>query len=210
MKGGGSSALVRPSGKGKKSKRGAQRRLDGDDGPQYGKFAKKKAYTARRLPDGGVDILDDLLDGKFKEDGKPVPKTKAKKTTKQPSPDDICCVRHSRKCKLCTVKKSGPNKGKKFYVCSLPRGEGCDFFKWEMDTGGGVVERLKKGKTKEGYMARVMAGWRLRVGKLTIAELQVRRASKHNPQHERVKLDEETRRVKHADQTRAPLAHTDT
>ncbi|XP_074027448.1 topoisomerase 3-alpha isoform X2 [Leptinotarsa decemlineata] len=31
---------------------------------------------------------------------------------------------------LRTVSKAGPNTGRKFYVCSKPRGQGCTFFKW--------------------------------------------------------------------------------
>lgn len=29
-----------------------------------------------------------------------------------------------------TVSKEGPNKGRPFYCCAKPRGQGCDFFEW--------------------------------------------------------------------------------
>lgn len=29
-----------------------------------------------------------------------------------------------------TSKKEGPNKGRDFYACSKPKGDGCNFFKW--------------------------------------------------------------------------------
>jgi GRF zinc finger len=40
------------------------------------------------------------------------------------------CPRHQRAAKLLTVRKAGGNRGRKFYGCSLPRGEGCGFFMW--------------------------------------------------------------------------------
>lgn len=52
-------------------------------------------------------------------------------------PDDVAprCARHQRPCKLVVVKKTGTgNKGRKFYACSMPRGEQCDHFQWADDT----------------------------------------------------------------------------
>ena len=70
-----------------------------------------------------IDPIDDFLDGTFH---------------KAPNPSLECapvCTRHNLPCKLLTVKKaSGGNKGRKFYVCSLPQYEGCSFFQWEDDT----------------------------------------------------------------------------
>ncbi|CCM01835.1 uncharacterized protein FIBRA_03903 [Fibroporia radiculosa] len=61
------------------------------------------------------------------------------------------CVTHGEPAKLYTVNKQGPNKGKKFYICSRPVGPGydkgkgerprdevnhqyrCNFFKWASD-----------------------------------------------------------------------------
>ena len=36
-----------------------------------------------------------------------------------------------------TVQKEGPNKGRQFYGCPAPRGQGCNFFQWADDDGGG-------------------------------------------------------------------------
>ena len=45
------------------------------------------------------------------------------------------CTRHTHPCKLLTVKRNNEgNKGRKLYVCCMPRGDQCGFFKWEEDT----------------------------------------------------------------------------
>ena len=36
-----------------------------------------------------------------------------------------------------TVQKEGPNKGRPFYACPAPRGQGCNFFQWADDDGVG-------------------------------------------------------------------------
>ncbi|GMH53067.1 hypothetical protein TrLO_g6622 [Triparma laevis f. longispina] len=135
-----------------------------------------KKYFARSAGDAGVDVLDDLLDGKFLEK-KITPPKKSNKKTKQPKskPEDstcVKCVRHSRKCKLLKVKKPGPNRGKKFYVCSLPKGEGCDFFKWEEDSTAGIIKELREGSSKRSFVERKVKGWIARFNKLTIKELR--------------------------------------
>lgn len=43
--------------------------------------------------------------------------------------------------KLVTVKKEGPNTGRKFWACAKPKGEQCDFFLWEGETPRGVQKR---------------------------------------------------------------------
>ncbi|KAG9347022.1 hypothetical protein JZ751_005949 [Albula glossodonta] len=40
------------------------------------------------------------------------------------------CVTHRRPCVLRVVRKEGENKGRQFYVCSLPRETQCEFFEW--------------------------------------------------------------------------------
>jgi hypothetical protein len=76
---------------------------------------------------GGVDPLDDFLDGVFHQPSK---------NKKQGNTDAIPkCPGHQRPCKLLTVKKNTRgNKGRQFYACQLPRGEQCDFFQWAEDT----------------------------------------------------------------------------
>ncbi|XP_041115195.1 endonuclease 8-like 3 isoform X2 [Polyodon spathula] len=41
-----------------------------------------------------------------------------------------CCATHNRPSILRVVKKSGENKGRQFYACSLPRETQCEFFMW--------------------------------------------------------------------------------
>lgn len=79
-----------------------------------------KCFASAR--NGGVDPLDDFIDGVFSD-------------IKSNKREGVVCTRHSRPCKLITVKRNNKgNKGRKFYVCSMPVGEKCDFFKWEEDT----------------------------------------------------------------------------
>ncbi|XP_060699110.1 endonuclease 8-like 3 isoform X1 [Hemiscyllium ocellatum] len=46
------------------------------------------------------------------------------------NPETPRCKKHSRPCALRLVKKEGDNKGRQFYVCSLPRESQCDYFQW--------------------------------------------------------------------------------
>jgi hypothetical protein len=80
----------------------------------------ESSFASKR--NGGVDPLDDFLDGMFHN-------------AKSGKECGVACTRHGRPCKLMTVKRNNKgNKGRKFYVCSMPMGEKCDFFKWEEDT----------------------------------------------------------------------------
>ncbi|XP_071765332.1 endonuclease 8-like 3 [Centroberyx gerrardi] len=47
-----------------------------------------------------------------------------------PSPSAPCCASHGRPAVLRVVHKEGENKGRQFYVCSLPRETKCNFFEW--------------------------------------------------------------------------------
>jgi len=40
-----------------------------------------------------------------------------------------CCVDDNR----LTVAKQGPNKGRQFYACAQPKGQGCNYFVWAND-----------------------------------------------------------------------------
>ncbi|XP_035017785.1 endonuclease 8-like 3 [Hippoglossus stenolepis] len=46
------------------------------------------------------------------------------------SPSVPCCASHRRPAVLRVVRKEGENKGRQFYVCSLPRETKCNFFEW--------------------------------------------------------------------------------
>jgi len=113
----------------------------GDDGSTRG----DKATSSVRINQSqqtGTDPLDDYLDGvygsnndsdksgdKFKQQKQQLRKDKLTKGNPLP-----LCTGHQRPCKLLTVKKSGDNKGRKFYACPLPRGEQCNHFQWADDT----------------------------------------------------------------------------
>jgi len=145
----------------------------------------------------GVDPLDDFVDGVFnpsssvkddrtkKDDAAPTLEvleansaagTAGKKKKKSTSRDDNVpiCTRHQRPCKLLTVKKNNKgNKGRKFYVCSLPRGEQCDFFKWEEDTVEATQRALLKSSSSSGFIARQADAARKRFKELTVPELRI-------------------------------------
>jgi hypothetical protein len=79
----------------------------------------------------GIDPLDEFLDGAF-DSTKPRDK---KTSTTDAMVDAPKCARHHRPCKLVVVKKDTTgNKGRKFYACSMPRGEQCNHFQWADDT----------------------------------------------------------------------------
>lgn len=73
-----------------------------------------------------MDPVDQFLDA---VDDAKLPSTRCAATA---NPIPYCRI-HSRPCKLCTVKKTS-NKGRQFWVCSLPRGEQCQHFQWADDT----------------------------------------------------------------------------
>jgi hypothetical protein len=93
---------------------------------RFKRFDKNEKRTAKKkkMLQSGVDPLDDFVDGVYKAKGE------SSNNDKAPS-----CARHQRPCKLLVVKKNTTgNKGRKFYVCSLPRGEQCDHFEWADNT----------------------------------------------------------------------------
>ena len=94
----------------------------------------------------GLDPIDDYLDGVFHgshyssattSKGKSaLAKAKATSSSSATTATTIPkCARHDRPCKQLVVKKASTgNKGRKFFVCSMPRGEQCDHFQWADDT----------------------------------------------------------------------------
>lgn len=94
------------------------------------------------------------------------------------------CAHHQQPSRLLRVKKSGPNKGRRFYTCSFPRGEECGFFMWVEDNpvlvaaeigapdvsdawGGGAGDW-----EAEEWAERQLEGWKGRFNKMTIPELK--------------------------------------
>ena len=106
---------------------------DGDDdngGKSAPAAVQTKSVPMSRMT--GLDPLDDYLDGVFHQKQAKKPNDSSSGTTKEEIPK---CARHQRPCKLLAVKKASTgNKGRKFYVCCMPRGEQCDHFQWADDT----------------------------------------------------------------------------
>lgn len=46
------------------------------------------------------------------------------------SSSDVIMCTCNQPATLRTVSKEGPNKGRQFYSCAKPMGQGCNFFKW--------------------------------------------------------------------------------
>ena len=65
--------------------------------------------------------------------------------------------------KLVTVKKEGPNTGRKFYACAKPQGSQCDFFCWEGETPRGVGKRA--GADREALTGQVLASMNTKLDK---------------------------------------------
>lgn len=98
-----------------------------DDGVSQAKHPARQKVIVQ----SGVDPLDDFLDGVYR-----TPKDSSSSKVPQ-------CARHQRPCKLLTVKKNTTgNKGRKFYVCSLPRGEQCQYFEWAENTVEVVLPKV--------------------------------------------------------------------
>ncbi len=114
---------------------------DGDGDANTSSNGNVNASKGRRKNtisiNAAIDPLDDFLDGKFSSHTTPKSNAKTCAITHGTTTDSTrpSCPRHNRPCKLLIVKKNtSGNKGRKFYACSMPRGEQCDFFQWEDDT----------------------------------------------------------------------------
>jgi hypothetical protein len=106
-----------------KKKRFRQKNEDTSLLVENGVSQAKRPARKKLIVQSGVDPLDDYLDGVYQT---------PKDTSSSKLPQ---CARHQRPCKMLTVKKNTTgNKGRKFYVCSLPRGEQCEYFEWVDNT----------------------------------------------------------------------------
>mmetsp|Transcript_25716 Transcript_25716/g.39389 ORF Transcript_25716/g.39389 Transcript_25716/m.39389 type:complete len:1516 (+) Transcript_25716:65-4612(+) len=148
---------------------------------KYGSSTRaKKASRNKRMTtiQAAIDPLDDFLDnrhGTFQtKDAKDasIKKSNASNTLST-SPKHPVCPRHSRPCKLLIVKKNTTgNKGRKFYACSMPQGERCDFFQWEDDTVDATRTALLHSSSNSGFIARQVAAHVDRLKVLTVPELR--------------------------------------
>lgn len=59
--------------------------------------------------------------------------------------------------KLVTVKKPGPNTGRRFYACAKPQGSQCDFFCWEGETPRQVKDRGETDGLQSKALAQIQA-----------------------------------------------------
>ena len=123
-------------------------RRHGDDANQS-ESSKPGHYIRKTTIHKAVDPLDDYLDGRYAH--KETTKRKQKTATTSSISTTLtppCCSQHGLPCKELTVKKNTTgNKGRKFLVCSMPRGEQCDHFEWKDDTA--QVRRCCKGMTAQ-------------------------------------------------------------
>ena len=88
------------------------------------------AYVSKMT---GLDPLDEFLDGNFHRHASK--KSNDGKVMTDNNSSVPNCARHQRPCKLIEVKKTNTgNKGRRFYACSMPRGEQCNHFQWADDT----------------------------------------------------------------------------
>jgi len=147
--------------------------------PHQSTSSSCQAYVSRMT---GLDPMDDYLDGVYMD-----PKTKKTRTTttttksktssslRQATNADSVpfCTRHNRPCKLVVVKTNVKgNRGRKFYACSMPRGEQCDHFEWVDDTAQAVRTILKNNSSHSSFVARQVAAHMDRLKTLTLPELR--------------------------------------
>lgn len=84
------------------------------------------------------DIIDDAIDKVCTQDSSITVSTPSEQSTKKVSRvNRPFCRRHHEPCTAYTVNKKGPNRGRRFYLCSRPVGDSkdpsarCDHFEWE-------------------------------------------------------------------------------
>jgi hypothetical protein len=161
-----------------KSKSKAQRRYE-EQAKERQEMWKQKCHdksqfdTGSHQPLKGVDPVDDFVDGVFcrdiGRDNETTTHAPKKRVIQDPIP---LCSGHQQPCKLLTVKKSGENRGRKFYACSYPRSEQCDFFQWADDTIAAAQTQLLRNRSLSGFIARQVASYMERVKSLTVPELK--------------------------------------
>ena len=89
------------------------------------------------------------------------------------------CSGHQLPAKIWSVKKSGPNKGRKFWSCPLERNDRCDFFCWaDNSSSAAVAAYFENGKDRqEGDLSAQtydrMESYIRRWSTMTVAELKV-------------------------------------
>jgi ATP-dependent DNA helicase Q4 len=129
----------------------------------------KSAATSYVSKMNGLDPLDEFMDGTFRASNKQSDNSSAANDNDE-APK---CARHQRPCKLITVRKNTTgNKGRKFYACSMPRGEQCNHFQWADDTVEAARKILAKNKHHSSFISRQVAEHVARFRVLTVPELR--------------------------------------
>jgi len=145
--------------------------LDGTYGVTKKRSANKDAD--RIQPTGKSPSSDGAAESTLSAPAKMTVDEEQASQTKARAEQTPRCTRHQRPCKLLTVKKSNTgNKGRKFYVCGLPKGEQCDYFQWEDDTVHSIQKALLHSSSTSGFVARQVAAYVDRFKALTLPELR--------------------------------------
>jgi hypothetical protein len=126
------------------------------------------AQGSRELTGRGEDALDRCLDALVSKQSDDQDVSHGGDCPEAPPP---LCPRHQRSTRLLTVKKSGANRGRKFYACSLPRGEGCNFFMWAEDNPQLVLWELQRKESAAQWLERRQQDWEKHFNGLTVPEL---------------------------------------
>lgn len=135
----------------------------------------------------GTDAVDNFVDGLADTDAS---SKRSRRTTSQNKNGIPLCQGHQQPCRLRTVRKSGPNKGRKFYACPMDRHEQCNFFAWADDDGRrgvpGVVATTQDSTTA--FVQRQVATYLQNLRALTVPELRVWAAARglatHGKRHQ--------------------------
>lgn len=85
------------------------------------------------------------------------------------------CPAHRLPARLLVVKKAGPNRGRRFYGCSLSSEDGCGFFMWAEDNLAVVreVEGLRGVSPLLSWEDRALARYRDKLSSFSLGELKV-------------------------------------
>lgn len=142
---------------------------------------REQSYVSRMT---GLDPLDDYLDGVYNNSISPIRATPKETSSTKDTTTIPLCARHQRPCKLLVVKKNTKgNKGRKFYACSMPRGEQCDHFEWAEDTLHAAQKAIAENTHHSSFVARQVAAHVDRFRNLTVPELQQEAAKRRLNKH---------------------------
>ncbi|KAG7347167.1 RecQ familyATP-dependent DNA helicase [Nitzschia inconspicua] len=131
-----------------------------------GSSSHSSAYVSKMT---GIDPMDEFLDGTFHSNDN----TDRKASSPHKDIAVPKCSRHQRPCKLAVVRKNTTgNKGRTFFVCSMPRGEQCNHFQWADDTVEAAKDVLSKNKLHSSFISRQVAAHVDRFRTFTVPELK--------------------------------------